>query len=134
MEKNGRTTGWLNTGSGMVNVNQIKFSEGWDRANMRWADVENGGKADLLWVDKYTGATTVMKNKGKIQAGASAFTWENRGVLYASIDRGANMNFANLGGFGRADLIQVLPISNRVGIRFTPKRNTLNGNKSLITF
>lgn len=39
MEPNGRTTGYLNKASGFVNMNQIKFSENYDRADHRWADV-----------------------------------------------------------------------------------------------
>ncbi|KAK8017500.1 hypothetical protein PG993_013826 [Apiospora rasikravindrae] len=114
LEKDGRTTGLLNTQTGLVDVGQIKFSEGWDRANIRFADVEASGRADMIWVDKYTGQGTVMKNKGRIQAGASSFTWENRGVLYPGVgERGANMNFANLGGKDRADFVQVLPVSNK---------------------
>ncbi len=100
-----------------MDVGQVKFSESWDRANMRFADVEASGRADLLHVDKYSGAVTVFKNNGRIATGGSSFSWTNRGVLYAGLDRGANMNFANLGGLGRADLIQVLPISNRVSSR-----------------
>ncbi|KAK8041302.1 esterase [Apiospora phragmitis] len=114
LEKDGRTTGLLNTKTGLVDVGQIKFSEGWDRANIRFADVEASGRADMVWVDKYTGQATVLKNKGRIQAGASSFTWENRGVLYKGIgERGTNMHLANLGGKGRADFVQVLPVSNR---------------------
>ncbi|KAK8001952.1 hypothetical protein PG991_014174 [Apiospora marii] len=115
LEKDGRVTGLLNTKSGgLVDVGQVKFSEGWDRANLRFADVEGSGRADLVWVDKYTGQGTVLKNKGRVQAGDSAFTWENRGVLYPGIgERGANMHFANLGGKGRADFVQVLPVSNK---------------------
>ncbi|KAK8047725.1 hypothetical protein PG996_015789 [Apiospora saccharicola] len=114
LEKDGRTTGFLNTKSGIVDVGQIKFSEGWDRANIRFADVEGSGRADMVWVDKYSGQGTVLKNKGRIQSGDSAFTWENRGVLYPSIgERGNNMFLANLGGKGRADFVQVLPVSNK---------------------
>ena len=114
MEKDGRLTGKLNTAAGLVDVGQVKFSEGWDRADIRFADVEASGRADLLHVDKYTGATTVFKNNGKIPTGGSSFSWGNRGVLYSPIDRGSNMHFANLGAMGRADLIQVIPLTNQV--------------------
>lgn len=114
IEKNGRVTAWLNKASGMENVGQIKFSEGWDRANMRFADVEGSGRADLIHLNKYTGADTVFKNLGhKPGGGGSSFSWSNRGVLYAPIDRGETMHFTNQGGLGRADLVQVLPLSNR---------------------
>lgn len=62
MEPNGRVTGWLNPITGLHNVGQIKLSEGFDRANIRFADVERSGRSDLIWVDKYTGASTVFKN------------------------------------------------------------------------
>lgn len=115
MEKDGRVTGALNKAGGMENVGQIKFAEGWDRANIRFADVEKGGKADMIWINKYNGAATVLKNKGRIPAGGSSFTWEKRGVLYNSIgERGLNMNLANLGGLGRADFVKVLPTTNEV--------------------
>jgi hypothetical protein len=39
MEKDARTTGWLNTKNGLVDAKQIKFSENFDRANHRFADV-----------------------------------------------------------------------------------------------
>jgi hypothetical protein len=119
LEKDGRITGALNKAGGIENVGQIKFTEGWDRANIRFADVENGGKADMIWVNKYNGAATVLKNKGPIPAGGSAFTWEKRGVLYNSVgERGLNMNFANLGGLGRADFVKVLPRSNNADTWF----------------
>jgi len=71
---------------GMENIGQAKHSEGWDRANMRFADVENGEKADLVWINKYNGEVTVLK---KVAASGSSFTWEKRGVLYASVDERA---------------------------------------------
>lgn len=58
---------------------------------MRLADVEHSGRKDLIHLDKYTGAAQVFKNMGPIPAGGSAFTWLNRGVLYAAIDRGETM-------------------------------------------
>ncbi|KAK8855247.1 carbohydrate esterase family 3 protein [Apiospora arundinis] len=129
LEKDGRTTGFLNTKTGIVDVGQIKFSEGWDRANIRFADVEGSGRADLIWVDKYTGQGTVMKNKGRQQTGGSSFTWENRGVLYPGIgERGANMHFANLGGKGRADFVQVLPVTNRAYTWFNECPGTGGGD------
>lgn len=39
MEKDGRTTAFLNKGlNNWVDVGQVKFSEGWDRANIHYAD------------------------------------------------------------------------------------------------
>lgn len=96
MEPDGRITAWLNTATGLQNVGQVKFSEGWDRANIRFADVEASGRADLIQVDKYTGAATLFKNDGYrpndvAVNGGSSFHWTNRGVVYSPIDRGENM-------------------------------------------
>jgi hypothetical protein len=78
--------------AGLQDVGQIKVSEGWDRANMRFADVEASGRADLIHLDKYTGAATVFKNNGHSPGGkGSSFSWTARGVLYSPIDRGETM-------------------------------------------
>jgi hypothetical protein len=78
--------------------------------------VENSGRADIIWLNKYTGAGSVWKNNGYAGpnggGGGSSFSWTQRGVLYSPIDRGEVMNFANLGGRGRADLVQVYPQTN----------------------
>lgn len=115
-ELEGKLTSWLNKKDGLENVGQIKKTEGWDRANLRLADVENSGRADIIWLNKYTGAGSVWKNNGYAGpnggGGGSSFSWTKRGVLYSPIDRGEVMNFANLGGRGRADLIQVYPETN----------------------
>ncbi|KAG7409901.1 Multidomain esterase [Fusarium oxysporum f. sp. rapae] len=113
IEKNGRITGWLNKANGLENVGQVKFSEGWDRANIRFADVEASGRADLLHVDKYTGAVDVFTNNGHKAQGGSSFSWTKRGMLYNPIDRGENMHFTNQGGQGRADLVKVDPQTNK---------------------
>lgn len=44
MDKTGRTTGYLNRKDEFFNIGQIKFSEGFDRANHRWADVSTDGE------------------------------------------------------------------------------------------
>ena len=66
-----------------------------DRANLRFADVEASGRADIIWINKYTGASTVYKNngfKGVGEApGGSSFQWTNRGVLYSGVSRGENL-------------------------------------------
>jgi hypothetical protein len=101
----------------MPNANSYR-----DRANLRLADVENTGRADIIWLNKYTGAGSVWKNNGYAGpnggGGGSSFSWTKRDVLYSPIDRGEVMNFANLGGRGRADLIQVYPTTNEAWTYF----------------
>jgi len=102
LEPDGRTTAWLNRATGIVDAGQIKRTEGWDRANMRFADVEGSGRADLIHLDKYTGAGQVYKNNGykpeivDINQGSSV-SWSDRKVLYAPINRGECMHFTNQG-------------------------------------
>ncbi|KAK4182717.1 hypothetical protein QBC35DRAFT_546288 [Podospora australis] len=113
----GLVTAWLNRVSGWVDAGQVKATEGFDRANIRFADVEASGRADLIHLNKYTGAATVFKNDGyqpenRSKNKGSSFHWTNRGVLYSPIDRGENMHFANFGGLGRADLHHTWPNKN----------------------
>lgn len=56
LEKNGRVTGYIhNKDNSWTYVGQVKFEEGKDRANLRWADVNGDGSDDMIWVDKFTG-------------------------------------------------------------------------------
>jgi hypothetical protein len=53
MYPNGRSAGWLNKPNELQTMpstipNQIKVSEGFDRAQHRWADVNGDGKVDLM--------------------------------------------------------------------------------------
>ncbi|KAF2115103.1 SGNH hydrolase-type esterase domain-containing protein [Lophiotrema nucula] len=113
MEKEGRTTGWLNTASGMVNVGQVKLGLGLDRANFHFADVNADGRADLLHVDKFTGDVRVYRNNGKIPSSGSSFQWELiENAWMKGPDRGANMHFARMGPLGQMDYVQVLPLTN----------------------
>ncbi|KAI1120096.1 hypothetical protein F5Y10DRAFT_290321 [Nemania abortiva] len=121
-EKSGRITAWLNRQSGLLDAGQIKFAESWDRANLRLADVEHSGWADIIWMDKYTGASRVFKNNGYVgkggAAGGSSFSWSDRGVLYSGVDRGETLHFTNQGGLGRADLVNVNPSTNEAFTNF----------------
>lgn len=56
MEPGSRTTGFTHNSDGSwTDAGQIKVSITKDRANMRWADVNGDGKADLLWIEKFSG-------------------------------------------------------------------------------
>ncbi|KAL3708913.1 hypothetical protein TMatcc_002701 [Talaromyces marneffei ATCC 18224] len=117
MEPNGRTTGALNLGeNAFEDVGQIKHSEGYDRANHKWADVNGDGLVDFLWVDKFSGDASVWQNAGQMPNGTlidgSSFHWTPLGAAYEGEDRGANIHFPNLGGLGRADYHQVIPRTN----------------------
>ncbi|OBT92656.2 hypothetical protein VE01_09799 [Pseudogymnoascus verrucosus] len=109
LEKDGRTTGWLNKATGLQWMDQIKFSVGKDRANHRWADVNGDGKDDFLWIDKFNGDTSVWYNMGAKQISGSSFWWDPRGTAYQGSSSGANLHFPNLGGVGRADMTEVNP-------------------------
>ncbi|KAF5976214.1 putative carbohydrate esterase family 3 protein, partial [Fusarium bulbicola] len=116
MEPDGRTTGYLNSCSKdvkLTDAGQVKLAEKQkDRANFRFADVDGDGKADYLWVDKFSGDATVWYNRGRASASGnsgSSFKRENKGKAYSGSSRGANMHYPNLGGVGRADMVHVDP-------------------------
>jgi hypothetical protein len=53
MEPDGRSLGWLNTLHGLAtmpstNPNQIKLAEGYERGDLRLADVNGDGTVDLV--------------------------------------------------------------------------------------
>lgn len=45
--------------NGFSDMWQVKFAEGADRANLRFADVNGDGKDDIIWVDKFSGSASV---------------------------------------------------------------------------
>ncbi|KPM39384.1 hypothetical protein AK830_g7215 [Neonectria ditissima] len=113
MEPNGRAVAWLNDNEGTMRyAGQIKYSEKKDRANHRFADVNGDGKADFLWIDKFSGDATVWYNNGELpnaeRLSGSKFHWVNAGVLSLGSARGPNMHYPNVGGVGRADQVEVM--------------------------
>jgi hypothetical protein len=109
LEPNGRVTGWLNKPEGLESKDQIKFSVEKDRANHRWADVDGDGRDDFMWVDKFTGNVDVWYNMGERQLSGSSFGWDPKGQRYLGSSTGPNLHFPNLGGQGRADMLDVNP-------------------------
>ncbi|KAK5674489.1 Glucan endo-1,3-alpha-glucosidase agn1 [Elasticomyces elasticus] len=114
MEPDGRTHGYLNHALGVSELGQIKKSEGHERANHRWADVNGDGRADLLWVDGLTGDTEVWQNEG-IQAqtvSGSRLLWTPKGKQYVGQTRSGNQYYPDFDGDGRADLHKINPVTN----------------------
>ncbi|KAL2256741.1 hypothetical protein VTK26DRAFT_1190 [Humicola hyalothermophila] len=114
LEPDGRTWGYLNFDGGkrLELHSQFKFSEGKDRANLRFADVNGDGKADLLWVDKFNGDTTVWYNRGRKDVSGSSFAWAKKGKLYQGAAQGSCTMFPDLDGNGRADMHVVRVLEN----------------------
>ena len=127
MEQDGRTTGYLNTDSGLEDVGQIKRSEGHERASHRWADVDGDGRADFLYTDIATGDTIVWLNEGEKTSGDSAFTFQKIDNAFPkAVDQGANIHFVKMSNSGRADMVRVLPDS---GVAYTYFNECKNPNE-----
>ncbi|KAK0099309.1 hypothetical protein ONS96_008539 [Cadophora gregata f. sp. sojae] len=112
-----RVTGFVQgDNGGFTNVGQIKVSIDKDRANMRFADVNGDGKADLLWIEKFSGDTFVWYNGGRAdpaQTLGSSFSWRQQsGVAYAGLAAGGCLYYPDLDGNGRADEHYVLESFN----------------------
>ena len=67
----------------------------------------------MIWTDKFNGDAKVWQNLGMLpgdeRVSGSKFRWDPKGVLYQGSSKGPNMHFPNLGGLGRADMVQVDP-------------------------
>ncbi len=116
IEPNTHATGFLNMGSNVFeDLGQVKIAlDGLDRANVRYVDVNGDKRADLVWIDKYTGAADVYLNGGKIPTSGSAFKWETQGSLFpARTGRGQTVYFADLNGDGRKDYLVAEPDNDK---------------------
>ncbi|KAF7531462.1 hypothetical protein G7054_g8866 [Neopestalotiopsis clavispora] len=70
IEKNGRTSAFVhNSDDSWESVGQVKFADGMDRADLRWADVNGDGADDMVWVDKFSGDARVLYNRGRARPG-----------------------------------------------------------------
>ncbi|OBT56778.1 hypothetical protein VE04_04842 [Pseudogymnoascus sp. 24MN13] len=103
MQKDGRTTGWVNGDSGWEVIDQFKHTEGLDRANFQFADADGDGKADLIWTDKFNGDGTVYYNGGRQEVGGSQFLWSNEGKAFTGNAAGTCVYYPELNGDNRAD-------------------------------
>ncbi|KAM0330967.1 hypothetical protein ACHAQA_003924 [Verticillium albo-atrum] len=106
---NGRVKGATQNDNGSWrNHAQIKFADGQDRANLRWADVNGDGSDDMIWVDKFNGNGRVWYNEGAgnpAELSGSSFKWRkiNNHVYDGSV-AGTCQYFPDFDGNGRADL------------------------------
>ncbi|KAL2833014.1 hypothetical protein BDW59DRAFT_157153 [Aspergillus cavernicola] len=105
IERDGRTWGWVHNEAGTwVYADQFKSTEGKDRANLHWADVDADGRADLIFTDKFNGDGTVWLNKGRQDVANSRYHWELLGEVFAGAAAGACTYYPDLDGNGRADM------------------------------
>ncbi|THC94729.1 hypothetical protein EYZ11_005768 [Aspergillus tanneri] len=104
VERDGRTWGWVHDDNHWEYIDQFKFSEGKDRANLHWADVDGDGRADMIHTDKFTGDGSVWYNRGRRDVGGSRFEWQSVGAKYKGAVAGSCIYFPELSGNGRADM------------------------------
>ncbi|KAK8026760.1 hypothetical protein PG991_003816 [Apiospora marii] len=113
IDKDGRTTAFLHGPEGWVDYGQVKVTEGADRANIRWEDVNGDGRADMIWIDKFDGHGTVWYNNGEFPGGVdpgsgSTFHWLPQGTLFDGHTAGTCVYYPDLDGDGRADYHSIL--------------------------
>jgi hypothetical protein len=123
LDKDGRVTGALSDGQGVAtaggghlptqyaSVGQVKLAEGADRSSIHFADINGDGRADYLWVNKADGSVKAWTNEGHTPTAGSSFKWGGSGsvVSVGQIARGETVNYGNIKGQDRADLIIVHP-------------------------
>ncbi|KAM7211830.1 hypothetical protein V8F06_012803 [Rhypophila decipiens] len=110
LEKDGRAKGYVHNDQGDWDwIDQYKFSEGKDRANLRFHDVNGDGRADLIWTDKWNGDGYVWYNRGRRDISGSRFEWGQvgNGKAFDGHVAGACTYYADLDGNNRWDLHEV---------------------------
>ncbi|KAJ5005383.1 hypothetical protein K4K48_007369 [Colletotrichum sp. SAR 10_66] len=126
IKPNGYVSGWVHKDDGTwEDVGQVKFQEGKDRANLRWADVNGDGKDDMLWVDKFNGDGYVWYNGGRGNRGdlgGSLYFWRKiSDSVYDGNHAGTCMYYPDLDGNGRADMHSIIgTFNNRAETWFNP--------------
>lgn len=126
IEPNGRITGFARSGSSSAfkNMNQIKVQETknpeLERANLRWTDVDGDGKADMLYVDKFSGDAAVWYNQGEVKNIAtnanSTVKWQKSSAkAFAGSYAGTCQSYPDLDGNGRGDMVSVTDSVTNVG-------------------
>ena len=125
IEPNGRVTGWVHKADNSWEaVGQIKYAEGADRANLRWADVNGDGTADMLWVDKFNGNARVFYGRGRANPAdnaGSSFKWDRPSDAFEGSYAGTCQYFPDLDGNNRADLHSITgTFTNQAETWFSP--------------
>jgi len=114
VQPDGTVHGFINKGvNDFVDQGVIKDSEGRERANIRFADMNGDSRDDLVYVNMTDGAVTAWYNDGWNPSAKNAFLWNSQGIVSpGGFSRGSTIEFGNLNGLGRADYISVKPSTN----------------------
>ncbi|KAK1239333.1 hypothetical protein MKX07_008821 [Trichoderma sp. CBMAI-0711] len=126
LRRDGYISAWLhNDDNSWSSVGQVKFSEGKDRANLRFADVNGDGKDDMIWVDKWFGDGYVYYNRGPGDRGANAGSyihWDHVSKPVYNSDRaGTCVYFEDFDGNGVADIHVIRDVySNKAATWLSP--------------
>ncbi|KAM0258235.1 hypothetical protein ACHAPA_011356 [Fusarium lateritium] len=85
MSPNSSTNAWIhNDDNSWTNGERAKKTEGADRADIRWSDVNGDGKADMISVDKFNSDAKVYYNEGWGDNSGSSFTWSAPSAAFDS--------------------------------------------------
>jgi hypothetical protein len=104
VQPNGCVSDYVHNDDDCEYIDQIKFAEGKDRANLQWADVNGDGRADMIHINKLDGDGAAWYNRGRREIGGSSFWWDQVGVKYQGAVEGSCTYFPDLNGDGLADM------------------------------
>lgn len=112
IDVNGAAALWLNGGVGedgkwiWISKGKIAAGVGGTRDEIRLADIDGDGKADYLLVNKSTGVTNMWKNGGMGSDGRWIWASQEE-VASGGGPAGSSIRFADLGGTGRSDYLDI---------------------------
>jgi lysophospholipase L1-like esterase len=110
---------WLNGGVvggafAWTSEGEIATGVGSPGSEVQFADVTGDGKADYLVVDAASGAVTLWRNGGANASANNGWDWIPDGQIATGVAPGAQIQFGDVNGDGKADYLDVDPSTGSV--------------------
>lgn len=134
IQKNGVTRAHFQgfEGRAWTDMGQIKANtDDRDRANLRWADVNGDGRADLIWTDKWSGDGHVYYNDGKSSNPSSSlgssWLWKGAKKAFDGNAAGTCTYYHDMDGDNRVDQHSLQDVRKNTAITWL---NTCGGGEN----